>query len=167
MRKDTAFILSAIILSIFCYVTDAFGRGVVLIAGVAGLIGIIALLTTASPLTDLSENEERVLRQEKKLLPFVLAIILFNIIAFYAVYDFMGGSPDDNKLILAVTTALGLASLVGFVLGLIISAFPYKGMDFINKFNRGALLGLLIVHSLQAIIYGITWLTMTPLLARV
>jgi len=153
MKKDTAIILSCLIFSIFCFVTDGYGRGLVLLVSVVGLIGIISLIFTSSPLNNLTENEKTILLFEKKYLWIILALIGFNIIGFYSVYYFVGGSLNDNRLLLSFTTIIGFASIFGFILGLIISLFPYKQMEFGNKYKRGTVLGLVIIQGLVAVIY--------------
>lgn len=155
MKKDTAIIISGIILSVFNFVLGTYGRGLILLTGVAGLIAIISLIYISSPMEDLNEDEDRVFVFEKKFLWVILCLVVFNIIGYYAVYYYVGGSPNDNRLLLSISTILGFASLPGFVLGLIISIFPYQKMDFSNRFNRSTILGLLIVHSFIAFIYSL------------
>jgi hypothetical protein len=72
----------------------------------------------------------------------------------------MGGSPNDNRLLLSFTTIIGFASIFGFILGLIISLFPYKKMEFVNKYKRGSVLGLLIAQGIVAVVYVIAIIMM-------
>jgi Na+-driven multidrug efflux pump len=131
-----------------------------LLVGVAGLIGIVSLIFTSSPLIDLTEDEEKVLSYEKKYLWIILTLIGINILGFYLVYYFGGGSPNDNRLLMSFTTILGFGSLFGFFLGLIISVFPYKKMSFANKYKRGTVLGQLIIQSIMTVIYIIAVIMM-------
>jgi hypothetical protein len=160
MKKDTGIILSLLIISIFCYLLDGFGRGAVLLFGTVGLIGLVMLIFGSSPMTDLTENEVKIFSFEKKYFWIIFSLVGFNIFGFYLVYLFVGGNPNQNRLLMSFTTILGFASLFGFILGLIISIFPYQKMEFVNKYKRGTIIGQLIVHGLVSVIYIIAIIMM-------
>lgn len=93
--------------------------------------------------SDQIDIDARLKTDKKKYLIRIASLIIVNTTLFTFVIN--GRSIQDNFLASLNANLLGF-NILGFILGTIVAAFPYKGLEYGKKYMRSSLLCILTIQ---------------------
>ncbi len=92
-------------------------------------------------------TESNIKTEQKKYFKLVLFFIVVNTLFF--TFIMKGPRGALGNFTAALTTNLLAINILGFVIGLLLATFPYKGLTFQKKYLRSSLLVILCLHGLM------------------
>ncbi len=95
-----------------------------------------------------TEIQLQLTTERKRYLIRILILIVINTILF--VLFIKGRGFTDNLLAVLNANFIGF-NILGFILGTIVAAFPYKGLNYSKKYFRASLLSILTIQSIMTI----------------